>query len=120
MGEIFLKNMSAFEVACWEYEISKENGKFGIEIFGGLDKDPAQNPHSKNGCKGVYITKVVPGSPADVGGLKVGDQIYEANGYDFTMVTFAQAIRRIQRKDTLKLKVGRDASQESLSTSGPL
>lgn len=42
-------NMSAFEVACWEYEINKKNGKFGIEIYGGLDKDPAQNPHSKNG-----------------------------------------------------------------------
>jgi len=41
--------MSAFEVACWEYEISKKNGKFGIEIYGGLDKDPAQNPYSKNG-----------------------------------------------------------------------
>ena len=41
--------MSAFEVACWEYEINKQNGKFGIEIFGGIDKDPAQNPYSKNG-----------------------------------------------------------------------
>ena len=41
--------MSAFEVACLEYEINKINGKFGIEIYGGLDKDPAQNPHSKNG-----------------------------------------------------------------------
>jgi hypothetical protein len=49
--KIFLEQetMSAFEVACLEYEINKINGKFGIEIYGGLDKDPAQNPHSKNG-----------------------------------------------------------------------
>ena len=72
-------------------------------------------------CKGIYIIKIEPGSAAESGGLKVGDQIYEANSYDFTMVTLSQAIRRIQRKDTLKLKVGRaDLSQERLLTSGLL
>lgn len=67
-------------------------------------------------CKGIYIIKIEAGSAAESGGLKVGDQIYEANSYDFTMVTLSQAIRRIQRKDTLKLKVGRaDLSREPTS-----
>ena len=71
--------------------------------------------------KGVYIIKIEPGSAAEIGGLKVGDQIYEANGFDYTMVTFAQAVRRIQRKDTLRLKIGRaDASSGIITTSGLL
>ena len=40
-------------------------------------------------------------------GLKVGDKVLQANGYDFTMVKMKQAERRIQRNDILRLKVTR-------------
>ncbi|XP_062310641.1 whirlin isoform X1 [Osmerus eperlanus] len=42
---------------------------------------------------GIYITGVDPGSAADAGALKVGDQILEVNGRSFTTIPHDDAVR---------------------------
>lgn len=95
------------EQACLCFEITRADQPFGIEIAGGLDQDASRNPFAP-GDTGIFILSVEPLSLAHNAGLKVGDKILQANGYDFTMVTLKQAERRIQRKDTLRLKITRD------------
>merc|ERR1712110_450495 len=80
---------------------------FGVKIAGGLDQDAQQNPF-KPGDSGIFVSSIEPDSLADKYGLKIGDKILQANGYDFTMVTLKQAERRIQRKQILRLKITRD------------
>uniref|UniRef100_A0A8C4SN47 Tax1-binding protein 3 n=1 Tax=Erpetoichthys calabaricus TaxID=27687 RepID=A0A8C4SN47_ERPCA len=65
-----------------------ENLILGFSIGGGIDKDPGQNPYSEDKTdKGIYVTRVTEGGPAEVAGLLVGDKIMQVNGWDMTMVT---------------------------------
>ncbi|KAL7986890.1 hypothetical protein Chor_005809, partial [Crotalus horridus] len=45
---------------------------------GGIDQDPAQNPFSEDKTdKGIYVTRVTEGGPAEMAGLQVGDKIMQ-------------------------------------------
>ncbi|XP_068939347.1 tax1-binding protein 3 isoform X2 [Petaurus breviceps papuanus] len=69
-----------------------ENLILGFSIGGGIDQDPAQNPFSEDKTdKGIYVTRVSEGGPAEVAGLQIGDKIMQVNGWDMTMVTHDQA-----------------------------
>ncbi|XP_042298324.1 tax1-binding protein 3 isoform X2 [Sceloporus undulatus] len=55
-----------------------ENLILGFSIGGGIDQDPAQNPFSEDKTdKGIYVTRVTEGGPAEVAGLQVGDKIMQ-------------------------------------------
>nr|XP_028564451.1 tax1-binding protein 3 isoform X1 [Podarcis muralis] len=56
-----------------------ENLILGFSIGGGIDQDPTQNPFSEDKTdKGIYVTRVTEGGPAEVAGLQVGDKIMQS------------------------------------------
>ncbi|XP_019907773.2 whirlin isoform X2 [Esox lucius] len=54
---------------------------------------------------GVYITGVDPGSAADQGGLKVGDQLLEVNGRSFVAIPHDEAVRILKTCRHLVVRV---------------
>ncbi|EDM05139.1 Tax1 (human T-cell leukemia virus type I) binding protein 3, isoform CRA_b [Rattus norvegicus] len=56
-----------------------ENLILGFSIGGGIDQDPSQNPFSEDKTdKGIYVTRVSEGGPAEIAGLQIGDKIMQA------------------------------------------
>lgn len=92
----------------------------GFSIGGGMDQDPGQNPFSEDKTdKGIYVTRITPGGPADVAGLMMGDKIMQVNGWDMTMVTHDQARKRLTKKkeDFVRLLVTRKSLEEAVKHS---
>ncbi|XP_076880542.1 tax1-binding protein 3 isoform X2 [Brachyhypopomus gauderio] len=55
-----------------------DNLILGFSIGGGIDQDPGQNPFSEDKTdKGIYVTRVSKGGPAEVAGLMTGDKIMQ-------------------------------------------
>ncbi|XP_040898360.1 whirlin-like [Toxotes jaculatrix] len=54
---------------------------------------------------GIYITGVDPGSAADAGALKVGDQILEVNGQSFVTICHDEAVHILKTGRHLLMKV---------------
>ncbi|KAM4859305.1 tax1-binding protein 3-like [Thomomys bottae] len=76
-----------------------ENLILGFSIGGGIDQDPSQNPFSEGKTdKGIYVTRVSEGGPAEIAGLQTGDKIMQVNGWDMTMVTHDQARKRLIKR----------------------
>ncbi|XP_067421936.1 tax1-binding protein 3 isoform X1 [Emydura macquarii macquarii] len=101
-----------------------ENLILGFSIGGGIDQDPAQNPFSEDKSdKGIYVTRVTEGGPAEVAGLQVGDKIMQVNskvnGWDMTMVTHDQARKRLTKRneEVVRLLVTRHSLQKAVQQS---
>ncbi|XP_034496745.1 tax1-binding protein 3 isoform X1 [Ailuropoda melanoleuca] len=55
-----------------------ENLILGFSIGGGIDQDPSQNPFSEDKTdKGIYVTRISEGGPAEIAGLQIGDKIMQ-------------------------------------------
>lgn len=90
--------------------------------------------------KGIYVTRVSPGGPADEAGLKEGDKIMQVctekphkvapaartfplplqvNGWDMTMVTHDKARKKLTKKneDVVRLLVTRRSLEEVVKQS---
>lgn len=94
-----------------------DNLILGFSIGGGIDQDPGQNPFSEDKTdKGIYVTRVTPGGPAEVAGLRMGDKIMQVNGWDMTMVTHDQARKRLTKKkeDVVRLLVTRKGLEDAV------
>ncbi|XP_063057227.1 tax1-binding protein 3 [Engraulis encrasicolus] len=94
-----------------------ENLILGFSIGGGIDQDPGQNPFSEDKTdKGIYVTRVTPGGPAEVADLRMGDKIMQVNGWDMTMVTHDQARKRLTKKneDVVRLLVTRQGLESAV------
>ncbi|XP_041648196.1 tax1-binding protein 3 [Cheilinus undulatus] len=92
----------------------------GFSIGGGIDQDPGQNPFSENKAdKGIYVTRISPGGPADDAGLRMGDKIMQVNGWDMTMVTHDQARKRLTKKkeEIVRLLVTRKSLEQAVRQS---
>lgn len=97
-----------------------DNLILGFSIGGGIDQDPSQNPFSEDKAdKGIYVTRVSEGGPAEVAGLRVGDKIMQVNGWDMTMVTHDQARKRLTKKkeDVVRLLISRKSLEEAVRQS---
>ncbi|XP_053223734.1 tax1-binding protein 3 isoform X2 [Podarcis raffonei] len=97
-----------------------ENLILGFSIGGGIDQDPTQNPFSEDKTdKGIYVTRVTEGGPAEVAGLQVGDKIMQVNGWDMTMVTHDQARKRLTKRneEVVRLLVTRHSLQKAVRES---
>ncbi|XP_067824068.1 tax1-binding protein 3 [Heptranchias perlo] len=97
-----------------------DNLILGFSIGGGIDQDPAQNPYSEDKTdKGIYVTRVSEGGPAEIAGLQIGDKIMQVNGWDMTMVTHDQARKRLTKKneDVVRLLVTRKSLQQAIRQS---
>ncbi|XP_072449835.1 tax1-binding protein 3 [Chiloscyllium punctatum] len=97
-----------------------DNLILGFSIGGGIDQDPTQNPYSEDKTdKGIYVTRVSEGGPAEIAGLQVGDKIMQVNGWDMTMVTHDQARKRLTKKseDIVRLLVTRKSLQQAICQS---
>ncbi|XP_019936269.1 tax1-binding protein 3 [Paralichthys olivaceus] len=98
----------------------RNNLILGFSIGGGIDQDPGQNPFSENKSdKGIYVTRISPGGPADKAGLMMGDKIMQVNGYDMTMVTHDQARKKLTKKNeaVVRLLVTRKSLEEAVKQS---
>ncbi|XP_070764923.1 tax1-binding protein 3 isoform X1 [Enoplosus armatus] len=92
----------------------------GFSIGGGIDQDPGQNPFSGDKTdKGIYVTRITPGGPAEIADLRMGDKIMQVNGWDMTMVTHDQARKRLTKKkeDVVRLLVTRRSLEEAVKHS---
>ncbi|XP_037626038.1 tax1-binding protein 3 [Sebastes umbrosus] len=92
----------------------------GFSIGGGIDQDPGQNPFSDDKTdKGIYVTRITPGGPADEAGLRMGDKIMQVNGWDMTMVTHDKARKRLttKKEDVVRLLVTRKSLEEAVKQS---
>ncbi|XP_029004532.1 tax1-binding protein 3 [Betta splendens] len=92
----------------------------GFSIGGGIDQDPGQNPYSEDKSdKGIYVTRISPGGPADEAGLKMGDKIMQVNGWDMTMVTHDQARKKLTKKNesVVRLLVTRRSLEDAVKQS---
>ncbi|XP_028856063.1 tax1-binding protein 3 [Denticeps clupeoides] len=92
----------------------------GFSIGGGIDQDPGQNPFSEDKTdKGIYVTRVTPGGPAEDAGLIMGDKIMQVNGWDMTMVTHDQARKKLTKKseDVVRLLVTRKSLEDAVRKS---
>lgn len=92
----------------------------GFSIGGGIDQDPGQNPFSEDKTdKGIYVTRITPGGPANSAGLRMGDKIMQVNGWDMTMVTHDQARKRLTKKkeDVVRLLVTRKSLEDAVKKS---
>lgn len=97
-----------------------DNLILGFSIGGGIDQDPGQNPFSEDkGDKGIYVTRISPGGPADVAGLMEGDKIMQVNGWDMTVMTHDQARKRLTKKKehVVRLLVTRKSLQDAVKQS---
>ncbi|MEQ2250495.1 Tax1-binding protein 3 [Ilyodon furcidens] len=97
-----------------------ENLILGFSIGGGIDQDPGQNPFSEDKSdKGIYVTRITPGGPAEVAGLRMGDKIMQVNGWDMTMVTHDQARKKLtnKREDVVRLLITRRSLEEAVKQS---
>ncbi|XP_029905405.1 tax1-binding protein 3 [Myripristis murdjan] len=89
----------------------------GFSIGGGIDQDPGQNPFSEDKTdKGIYVTRVSEGGPAELAGLQIGDKIMQVNGWDMTMVTHDQARKRLTKKNeqVVRLLVTRKSLEDAV------
>ncbi|XP_041965092.1 harmonin [Alosa sapidissima] len=77
----------------------------GISISSG----PRQKP-------GIYISNVKPGSLSAEVGLKMGDQIVEVNGVDFTNLDHQEAVRVLKSSRSLTITVLTGAGRELFMT----
>ncbi|XP_010785091.1 tax1-binding protein 3 [Notothenia coriiceps] len=97
-----------------------DNLILGFSIGGGIDQDPGQNPFSDDKAdKGIYVTRITPGGPAETADLRMGDKIMQVNGYDMTMMTHDQARKRLTKKneDVVRLLVTRKSLEEAVKNS---
>jgi len=63
----------------------------------------------RNLPEGAYIRRVLPGTPADIGGLRSGDVITQINGEDLNEDnTLASVLNKYKVGDTVELKINRD------------
>ncbi|XP_032304337.1 tax1-binding protein 3 isoform X1 [Coturnix japonica] len=97
-----------------------DNLILGFSIGGGIDQDPTQNPFSEDKTdKGIYVTRVTEGGPAEIAGLQIGDKIMQVNGWDMTMVTHDQARKRLTKRneEVVRLLVTRQSLQKAVQQS---
>ncbi|KAF7203001.1 tax1-binding protein 3 [Nothobranchius furzeri] len=97
-----------------------ENLILGFSIGGGIDQDPGQNPFSEDKTdKGIYVTRITPGGPAEVADLRIGDKIMQVNGWDMTMVTHDQARKKLTKKkeDVVRLLITRKSLEQAVNQS---
>ncbi|XP_043985143.1 tax1-binding protein 3 [Gambusia affinis] len=97
-----------------------ENLILGFSIGGGIDQDPGQNPFSEDKSdKGIYVTRITPGGPAEDADLRIGDKIMQVNGWDMTMVTHDQARKKLTKKneDVVRLLITRKSLEEAVKHS---
>ncbi|XP_054875834.1 tax1-binding protein 3 [Poeciliopsis prolifica] len=97
-----------------------DNLILGFSIGGGIDQDPGQNPFSEDKSdKGIYVTRITPGGPAEVADLRIGDKIMQVNGWDMTMVTHDQARKKLtkKREDVVRLLITRKSLEEAVKHS---
>lgn len=68
------------------------------------------------GRLGASITEIIPGSPADKGGLQVGDLVVAVDGEPVqSMIDLAANIRGRQPKESVQLTVERDGASHELT-----
>eukprot|EP00052_Salpingoeca_macrocollata_P012625 m.98347 g.98347 ORF g.98347 m.98347 type:complete len:886 (+) comp18564_c0_seq2:137-2794(+) len=76
-------------------ELKGSSSGYGFNIVG-----PARAGSDTNDPTGIFISRVLPGGPADTSGqLQEGDQIMAVNGHSIEFASHNQAVNRLRRAD---------------------
>ena len=85
----------------------------GVSILNLTEHDAAKAGLSE--AKGAFVGDIAPGSPADIGGIKVGDVILELNGLPIkTSKELLSVIEQSQMGQRMKVTVWRNRQQVNL------
>ncbi|KAF8381421.1 hypothetical protein PRIPAC_70563, partial [Pristionchus pacificus] len=77
------------------------SGNLGLSIAGGLESTPFRDDD-----RGLFVSKVVEGGPAERAGLRVGDKLCRVNETDVLLVAHETAVRAMKEgKDAVELSV---------------
>ena len=72
---------------------------------------PYRDPY-RDDDDGIFITRVIPGGPADLAGLKIDDKILSVDGYTCVGITHHEAVcifmAAISNVPTIEIKVLRE------------
>lgn len=90
-----------------------QHGGLGLSIAGGLESTPY-----KEGDNGLFVSKVNPGGPADLAGLRVGDKMIRVNNTDVTNAVHDAAVQAMKQATVeVELMVQRGCDGDVISTS---
>uniref|UniRef100_A0A3Q3J7T1 PDZ domain-containing protein n=1 Tax=Monopterus albus TaxID=43700 RepID=A0A3Q3J7T1_MONAL len=96
------------------------NAMFPLQVSLNMDDGRSLGLMIRGGAEyglGIYITGVDPGSAADAGGLKVGDQILEVDGQSFVIISHDEAVHILKTGCHLRMKV-RDVGRQTTHVQG--
>ncbi|XP_054720179.1 protein scribble homolog [Uloborus diversus] len=87
-----------------EIIIRKTNSGLGLSIAGGFGSTPY-----KGTDEGIFVSKVIPGGPAEAAGLKIGDKILSVNNKLLEAVTHLDAVDALKTAgDTMYMLIRRE------------
>ncbi|KAG7240009.1 hypothetical protein INR49_028073, partial [Caranx melampygus] len=93
---------------CVRVAVVRLKKKIGYRGYLNMDDGRSLGLMIRGGAEyglGIYITGVDPGSAADAGALKVGDQILEVNGQSFVIICHDEAVNILKSGRHLLMKV---------------
>ncbi|KAG8198494.1 hypothetical protein JTE90_017360 [Oedothorax gibbosus] len=100
------EDSSTAEPAEMEIIIQKTAAGLGLSIAGGVGSTPYVGED-----KGIFVSKVIQGGPAEAAGLNVGDKILAVNGKDLENVTHFDAVDALKAAgSTMFMVIRRDPS----------
>ncbi|XP_055942822.1 protein scribble homolog isoform X2 [Argiope bruennichi] len=89
-----------------EIVIHKTSSGLGLSIAGGIGSTPYRGDDA-----GIFVSKVIPGGPAESAGLKVGDKILSVNGKDLESVTHFDAVDALKAAGSMMvMTIRRDSA----------
>ncbi len=76
----------------------------GLSIAGGIGSTPY-----KNNDEGIYVSRVTPGGPADLCGLRKDDRIIMVNGISCLRIDHFEVVRLLKESPgTIQMRVARE------------
>lgn len=91
----------------YEIHIERSRSGLGLSIAGGRGSTPF-----KGDDEGIFISRVTPGGPADLAGLRVGDKVLTVNGVSVVSVSHYDAVEVLKASGAvLILEVSREVTR---------
>lgn len=91
----------------YEIHIERSRSGLGLSIAGGRGSTPF-----KGDDEGIFISRVTPGGPADLAGLRVGDKVLTVNGVSVVGVSHYDAVEVLKASGAvLILEVSREVTR---------
>ncbi|KAG8179500.1 hypothetical protein JTE90_005252 [Oedothorax gibbosus] len=99
-------NNAVFPCDTFNIYVQREQSGLGLSIAGGKESTPY-----KGDDEGIFVSKVTPGGPSDIGGLKVEDKILKVNDVPMLNIDHCTAVKVLRNAgNAIKFTVMRERS----------